>query len=181
MCSVCGIVLVVIVVSPPGNDSIPLSYLCVVLIFSRTCLIPSMSSCIYPLWCFASSRYSLMWSCTFSATRSTLSFVIVYSSGSLCTFSFLHIPPECEIGCLCGLGSSGVYDEGVPYVPIAPAPWYFCFEAVSFFPSCTSFFHVPPFFCCTKFCVGFSLLGVALSPVGVLVFPTSTFVPLGTS
>jgi hypothetical protein len=176
-----GIVLVIIVFSPLGKDYVPLSYLCTVLIFLRTYFIPSRSSCIFPLWCLVSSKYFVAQSCTFYAMRSVSSFVIMYLGGSLCTFSFLCDPPVYEIGRLGGPSFYGVYVEGVRFVFVAPAPCSFCCGAVSFFPACAYLFGTPPFFCCVGFCIGFGLLGTILSPVGVLFFPTSTSVPLGTS
>jgi hypothetical protein len=122
------------------------------------------SSCIYPLWFFSSSRSSATRYCTFSATRLASSFVIVYSSGSLCSFSILRIPLDCEIGRLGGPGSWGGDVEGIPCVPVALAPLYFCCEATSFYPAYASFFLVPPFFCCVGFYVGFVFLDAALSP-----------------
>jgi hypothetical protein len=106
--SICGVFLISIVVSPSRKDFVPLSDLYAILIFSRTCFIPVKSSCIYPLWCLASSKSYVTWSCTFSATRSTLSSMSVYSSGSLCTFSLFHVPPDYEIGRLGGPSSWGV-------------------------------------------------------------------------
>jgi hypothetical protein len=103
---------------------VPLLGLCADLIFSRTCFIPTISSCILPLWCWASSNSSAARSYTFSAMRSASSSVIVYSGGLLMHLGLLVCPPMCIISRLGGLVSCGVVAKGVSCHCSVPHPLF---------------------------------------------------------
>jgi hypothetical protein len=110
--------------------------------------------------------------------------VIVHNSVScsyLCALAFLRDPLVCMIGHLGGPISCGVAIEEVSCVIVSPIPCSPCVGVVSFFPSCTYFFGALPFFCCTRFWLGFEFLATMLSPAGVFNTPASTSLPIGTS
>jgi hypothetical protein len=120
-----------------GIDYVPLSYICVACICSKTCLISAKSFCILPLW--------------LSATRSTSSSMILYSGICLWALAFLCGPPVSIIGHLGGPLSCGFVVGGACCIMVSPLPCSSCDGEFPLFPTFPSFFRELLLFCCVVF------------------------------